>query len=219
MNTHVYTVSLSEKQVFLAQIAAMHDFSSVQLMVPNLASVHIVDDAPHAHLSVAITVGREASVIYKGVFEAHNAQHAQREVSVYCNEVASSATIEIACHTSDTASLVVTTMQYHGASHTTSSARIMGVSKKNSKTTVTSTIFIAEKCAGVTARQVHKHLLLDQGARAVSVPALDILSDDVSCSHGSAIAHIDPLHLFYLQARGLDEETARDAIIKAFLAI
>ncbi|MDQ5940854.1 MAG: Fe-S cluster assembly protein SufD, partial [Candidatus Dependentiae bacterium] len=98
-----------------------------------------------------------------------------------------------------------------------STVRIFGVSSQNSRASVASTIFIAPHLGGVAARQVHKHLLLDVGSRATSVPALDILSNDVSCSHGSAITHLDAAQLFYLQARGYDLEAARDTVVKAFL--
>jgi Fe-S cluster assembly protein SufD len=65
--------------------------------------------------------------------------------------------------------------------------------------------------------QLHKALLLAPTAEVNVKPELTIYADDVSCSHGAACGELDEEALFYLQARGLDEDTARSLLIEGFL--
>ena len=47
-------------------------------------------------------------------------------------------------------------------------------------------------------------------------PQLEILSDDVKCSHGSSTGELDDDAIFYLQTRGIDSETAKSLLIHGF---
>jgi Fe-S cluster assembly protein SufD len=60
-------------------------------------------------------------------------------------------------------------------------------------------------------------LLLSAAAAADTKPELEILADDVKCSHGATVGELDRDALFYLQARGVDEADARAILIDAFL--
>jgi|GEM_PF-2298303 len=111
----------------------------------------------------------------------------------------------------------VHTAQIHRASHTHSNVLIKGVAQDTSRVEVDTLIHIIDGLKDVSADQMHKQILLDQGARAVSNPKLEVLSDDVSCSHGSAIRYIDQDILFYVKSRGLSHDTARTSLITAFL--
>jgi Fe-S cluster assembly protein SufD len=66
------------------------------------------------------------------------------------------------------------------------------------------------------ARQVNRNLLLSGEAIVDSTPRLDILADDVKCSHGSTIGHLSDDALFYLRSRGLSREEARRLLVRAF---
>jgi Fe-S cluster assembly protein SufD len=65
--------------------------------------------------------------------------------------------------------------------------------------------------------QLNKTLLLDRNAEMDAKPELEIYADDVKCSHGASIGELDDLALFYLRTRGIDEATARDMLVTAFL--
>jgi len=216
MNTLVY-VAKDQSVVSLAALVGQVGACVVTITIPDGASVDVVDDGGHSSLDVSLVLGKGSQVQCRVQLFVREG-HIERTIRAVCREREGVATLFIACHTEESGSVALTTIQDHGASHTRSSVRIMGVSEQVSRATVSSTIHIEKNQKEVVARQVHKHLLLDGGARAVSVPALDILSDDVSCSHGSAITHLNASHLFYLQARGYDKKMARDAVLKAFLA-
>ncbi|KAK8944535.1 hypothetical protein KSP39_PZI008636 [Platanthera zijinensis] len=66
------------------------------------------------------------------------------------------------------------------------------------------------------AGQLTRTLLLAPRATANIKPNLQIIADDVKCSHGAAISDLEEDQLFYFQARGIDVKTARDALVFSF---
>jgi Fe-S cluster assembly protein SufD len=78
-------------------------------------------------------------------------------------------------------------------------------------------IRIARDAGGSEAYQENRNLLLSDRARADSIPELEILTDDVRCSHGATVAPLDPEQLFYLQSRGLPPNQAMRVIVYGFL--
>jgi len=77
---------------------------------------------------------------------------------------------------------------------------------------------VATDAQRTDAQQICRNLLLDDGAVAYAKPELEILADDVKCSHGATIGDLDAASLFYLRARGLGETEARAMLIDAFIA-
>ena len=65
--------------------------------------------------------------------------------------------------------------------------------------------------------QLNRALLLSRGAEVDSKPELEIYADDVKCSHGATVGELEEDQLFYLMARGIDRDSARDLLIAAFL--
>lgn len=66
-------------------------------------------------------------------------------------------------------------------------------------------------------RQMTNALLLSRDAAMNAKPELEIYADDVQCAHGSTIGELNAEALFYLRSRGIDEQTARQLLITAFL--
>jgi len=66
------------------------------------------------------------------------------------------------------------------------------------------------------ALQSNANVLVGDKAEVDTKPQLEIWADDVKCSHGSSIGQLDAEALFYLRARGLAEEDARDLLTRAF---
>jgi len=69
----------------------------------------------------------------------------------------------------------------------------------------------------IDAFQESRNLLLTKTAHADSIPGLEILANDVRCTHAAAIAQIDPEQLYYLRSRGLGLEQAKRLVIEGFL--
>ena len=66
------------------------------------------------------------------------------------------------------------------------------------------------------ANQISRNLLLSPRAAVDTKPELEILADDVKCSHGATVGDLDKAALFYLCSRGIDDATARRMLIEAF---
>ncbi len=58
--------------------------------------------------------------------------------------------------------------------------------------------------------------MLSEDAVINTKPELQILADDVRCTHGATIGQLDPEGIFYLQSRGIGRAEARDLLIYAF---
>ena len=79
-------------------------------------------------------------------------------------------------------------------------------------------IFVRQGAQQIDAFQLNRNLLLSDRARVDTKPQLEILADDVKCSHGATIGQLDAEQLFYLQTRGVDAEAARGVLTYAFAA-
>ncbi|HKF71148.1 MAG TPA: SufD family Fe-S cluster assembly protein, partial [Stellaceae bacterium] len=66
------------------------------------------------------------------------------------------------------------------------------------------------------AHQLNRNLLLSPRAAVDTKPELEVLADDVKCSHGATVGDLDAAALFYLISRGIDELAARRMLIEAF---
>lgn len=109
------------------------------------------------------------------------------------------------------------TEQIHNASNSVSDLQYNGVLGEHAYTSWKGNIRVGKKTGGTNSYQSNKNLILDETAKVESVPGLEILTDDVRCSHGVTIGNIDKNHMFYLQSRGINEEEAESLIIDGFL--
>jgi Fe-S cluster assembly protein SufD len=66
------------------------------------------------------------------------------------------------------------------------------------------------------ANQKDLNLLLSRGAEIDAKPSLEIYADDITAAHGATAGHVDRDTLFYLQSRGVDEETAKAILVRGF---
>ena len=83
----------------------------------------------------------------------------------------------------------------------------------------TGDVVIRATGVGTDTYEVNRNLLLTDGARADSVPNLEILTGEVvGAGHASATGRFDDEQLFYLQARGIPADQARRLIVRGFFA-
>ncbi len=110
------------------------------------------------------------------------------------------------------------TVHDHAAGRTSSDIDFKVVLAGRARSAYTGLIRIAPGAAGAEAYQENRNLLLSRGARADSIPELEILTDDVRCTHGSATGPVDEEQIFYLLSRGLSREEAVRLVVTGFLA-
>lgn len=108
------------------------------------------------------------------------------------------------------------TQQDHMAPITTSNLNFKAALLGKSRTVWQGMIYVDPAAYQTDGYQTSRNLLLDNRAHADAIPGLEIKTDDVRCSHGATISHVDDEMIFYLKSRGLDEITARDLIVNGF---
>lgn len=108
------------------------------------------------------------------------------------------------------------TLQRHLQPNCTSDLLIKGCLKDKARSVYQGLIQVAEGAQKTDAYQANRNLLLSDQARADSIPGLEILANDVRCTHGATLGFIDPEHLYYLMARGLPQLEAQRLIVEAF---
>ncbi len=79
-------------------------------------------------------------------------------------------------------------------------------------------VFVSKAAQLTDAGQLSRNLLLSSRARVDTKPQLEIVADNVKCSHGATVSQLEDDELFYLQSRGLDLERSRYLLIDAFAA-
>lgn len=77
-------------------------------------------------------------------------------------------------------------------------------------------VFVRPDAQKTNAFQSNSNILLSDDATINSKPELEIYADDVKCSHGSTTGQMDKEAIFYLRARGLGEDSARNMLMYAF---
>ena len=109
------------------------------------------------------------------------------------------------------------TLQEHAAPNTNSDLAFRGVLAAGSTAVWRGMIKVDPGAQQTAAFQESRNLLLSPEAHADAIPGLEILADDVRCTHAAAIAQVDKEQLFYLTSRGLGDEAAKALVIEGFL--
>lgn len=108
------------------------------------------------------------------------------------------------------------TQQNHLAPNTTSDLLFKGALLENSRSVWQGMIYVAPDASKTDGYQANRNLVLSKQARADSIPGLEILTDDVRCTHGATVGKIDKEQVFYLESRGLPREEAERLIVEGF---
>ena len=77
-------------------------------------------------------------------------------------------------------------------------------------------IYVDPKAMQTDGYQTNRNLVLSPNAEVSALPGLEILADDVRCSHGATIGKLDEDELFYLQTRGIPRVEAEQLIMEGF---
>jgi Fe-S cluster assembly protein SufD len=109
------------------------------------------------------------------------------------------------------------TLQEHAAPNTNSDLAFRGVLAAGATAVWRGMIKVDPGAQQTDAFQESRNLLLSPEAHADAIPGLEILADDVRCTHAAAIAQVDKEQLFYLTSRGLSDEDAKSLVIEGFL--
>lgn len=135
-------------------------------------------------------VGEGSSVNMLGLYFADAGQHLEQQVYVH-----------------------------HVGAHTKSRVNYKGALQgAGARTVWIGDVLIGQDAVGTDSYEQNRNLILTDGTRADSIPNLEIKTGDIAgAGHASATGRFDDEQLFYLQARGISEEIARQLVVRGFL--
>ena len=108
------------------------------------------------------------------------------------------------------------TLIEHAAPRCTSRQLYKGIASDRGHGVFNGRIVVLPTAPGSDASQTNKNLLLSDHAEIDTRPRLEILTDDVKCTHGAAVGALDPDAIFYLRSRGMPLEEAKAMLTAAF---
>jgi Fe-S cluster assembly protein SufD len=108
------------------------------------------------------------------------------------------------------------TFQEHIAPNTESDFAFKGALREEARAVWRGMIRVEPDAQKTNAYQENRNLLLSEKAHADSIPGLEIMANDVRCTHGATIGRVDKEQLFYLMARGLSRAEAERLIVRGF---
>jgi Fe-S cluster assembly protein SufD len=108
------------------------------------------------------------------------------------------------------------TFQEHIAPSTTSDFAFKGALRDQATAVWRGMIRVEKDAQKTNAYQENRNLMLSKKAHADSIPGLEILANDVRCTHGATLGQVDREQLFYLMARGLSRAEAERLIVRGF---
>jgi Fe-S cluster assembly protein SufD len=108
------------------------------------------------------------------------------------------------------------TFQEHIAPNTTSDFAFKGALRDHSTAVWRGMIRVEPDAQKTNAYQENRNLMLSPTTHAVPIPGLEILANDVRCTHGATVSRVDREELFYAMARGLSRGEAERLIVRGF---
>lgn len=179
----------------------------------NFARTIVQDDGRIHQLDIAIGKGATAVLHVLNIGGAYG----RVELNVTLHEGADFklGAVQIA---GGTQNLEIVTTVTHAEPGATSSQIVRSVLAGTATGTYLGKVAVARDAQQTDSEQSVKAMLLDRSATANAKPELEIYADDVKCAHGCAIGELDPMGLFYLQARGLAPADAKKLMLQAFVA-
>ncbi len=111
----------------------------------------------------------------------------------------------------------VHTVHHHKAADSNSNLDYKVILKDKACSSYTGLIRIEQDAPDCEAYQENRNLLLGNGVNSRSIPELEILNQEVSCSHGATMGPVDPEMIYYLNSRGIPTTDAERMIIEGFI--
>lgn len=108
------------------------------------------------------------------------------------------------------------TLQSHQAPNTRSNLLYKNALLDEARTIFSGLIVVDPDGQGTDAYQSNRNLLLSPAAEANALPGLEIMANNVRCTHGATTGRIEPEQLFYLQARGIPLRVAQQLLVFGF---
>ena len=160
------------------------------------------------------TVGRDASIQW--TIAAMGSRFAQVSQRVALVGQGAHSQVNGVLFTQDRQQITYNTLQQHSVPHCRSDFLYKSALQDRSRTVWRGMILVDPGANKTDGYQRNDNLLLSDQARADSIPGLEILADDVRCTHGSTSGKVDEELIFYAQSRGFTRKEAARMIVSGF---
>ncbi len=151
------------------------------------------------------------------VLMATHLKNAKVSLTVFLGAKGASASITGIVVGSGEGKVFLHTMQIHNAPDTTSDLLVKSVLSDHAKFLYDGGIRVEKKAQKTDAYQRNENLLLSGRAYAESKPSLEILANDVRCTHGATAGPVDPQEVWYLSTRGIPRAAGEKLIVEGFI--
>lgn len=159
---------------------------------------------------------QEDSLLNWGIY-SEGGRYARSFVGVKMAGANSKAKLTGICLNFRPAQIDFDTFQHHAAPATNSDLLFNQAVANDSRSVWTGMIRVEKNALKTDSFQANRNLILCGQPRIESIPGLEILTDDVRCSHGVSVGEIDFDQLYYLTTRGIPESEAKQIIARGFL--
>lgn len=178
----------------------------ISLLVENIRGIN--------HSSVTAQVKQDAT--FRSVMISASGMMNRKNLIINLNAPGSHGESHSLFLTAENEHCDINTQINHHCEDTTSDQIAKGIIGGESKGIFTGKIHILPRSQRVSSSQINRNLLLSKKAQIHSQPQLEIFADDVKCSHGSTTGQLSDEEVFYLEARGIPKERARNLLALGF---
>lgn len=148
---------------------------------------------------------------------AYHPKHKEAHISVHLIGRGAKATVIGFIVGQNNNDFLLHTLQKHEAPETTSNLLVKSVLRDNARFSFDGEIRVEKGAQKTDAYQRNENLLLSEGTHARSEPSLEILANDVRCTHGATVGKISEDELWYLASRGISSVSGKKLITRGFL--
>lgn len=175
----------------------------------------IVENIPEGDSHFEYAVGRDANLTL--VISSYYVTVAQASIKVRLVGIGAQTTIIGVIVGDKTSKVTLHTLQQHEAPETTSDLLVKTVLKDHATCIYDGGIRVEKEAQKTNAYQRNENLLLSEKTYAESKPSLEILANDVRCTHGATVGPIDSEQLWYLSTRGIANSKGEQLIVDGFI--
>ncbi len=219
----------------LSELLSVHEITglrelSLTIEIPAHATVTLVDDLQDylvAQATLTLIVQDYARLFYElrateGLAKQESSavvvdKRINRDITIKLVGQEAFADVRCLCYGQNQDQFTFKTVQEHHARGATSTVIVKSVLNDYARLTCRSLILVETGGKQTTADQVNKNILLSRTARAVSIPMLEVKTNEVKCKHGAAVSRLDDEHRFYLESKGINPALTEQLLLEAFL--
>jgi len=165
----------------------------------------------------SVNIHQDKNTQYTGTVVQSSIGHQQTNITLNLNKPQATAHLHVLSLASETQMKSLTVSTHHHEKHCTSQTTARGIANGRGTSHFKGTIIVHPNASQTDAKLEIKQLLLSEQAEVQATPELEIYNDEVQCTHGATVGHLDEEALFYLKTRGIPEAEAKKMLINAFM--